>query len=503
MTAAHAKAAFDAAEPFAPEPPRPLRRELPPADPYPVEALGDMLAPAAQAIHSKVRAPLAVSAQSVLAAANLAVQGHADVELPIGQTRPISSYFITIAATGERKTSTDAEALWPIRKHEQNLRSRYEAELPGYLNARDAWAKQRDQILANRKEYPNPEAKRRALDELGTAPVPPLNAMVVCPEPTFEGLERLFPTGQPSMGVFSGEGGQFIGGYGMRDDSKLRTAAAISGMWDGEPIRRVRAGDGVVVLPGRRLSLHLMVQPEVANLLLSDRLLAEQGLLSRLLVTAPETAAGTRFWRDVPAEADAAIGRYGARLLSILEAPLPLSPGKVNELDPPRLTLTPAARRTWIGFCDYVEENIAPGGSLEPIRGFANKLPEHAARIAAALRLVADISASELPPDCMDAGIYLAQHYGAEALRLFEGAVVRPEIVRAERLLAWLQGREEVLISLPDIYQLGPKSIRDKRTAAETVAVLEDHGWLTRVEGGAVLDGTRRQEVWRIWRRLG
>jgi hypothetical protein len=246
-----------------------------------------------------------------------------------------------------------------------------------------------------------------------------------------------------------------------------------------------------------------MVQPEVANLLLSDRLLAEQGLLSRLLVTAPETAAGTRFWRDVPAEADAAIGRYGARLLSILEAPLPLSPGKVNELDPPRLTLTPAARRTWIGFCDYVEENIAPGGSLEPIRGFANKLPEHAARIAAALRLVADISASELPPDCMDAGIYLAQHYGAEALRLFEGAVVRPEIVRAERLLAWLQGREEVLISLPDIYQLGPKSIRDKRTAAETVAVLEDHGWLTRVEGGAVLDGTRRQEVWRIWRRLG
>ncbi|MET0527707.1 MAG: DUF3987 domain-containing protein, partial [Microvirga sp.] len=41
------------------------------------------------------------------------------------------------------------------------------------------------------------------------------------------------------------------------------------------------------LLPGRRLSLHLMVQPDVANLLLCDRLLADQGLLSRLLVTAP------------------------------------------------------------------------------------------------------------------------------------------------------------------------------------------------------------------------
>jgi hypothetical protein len=101
----------------------------------------------------------------------------------------------------------------------------------------------------------------------------------------------------------------------------------------------------------------------------------------------------------------------------------------------------------------------------------------------------------------MDAGIHLAQHYGAEALRLFEGASVRPEIVRAERLLAWLQAREEALISLPEVYQFGPKAIRDKRTAVETVGILEDHGWLIRVEGGAILDGVRRQDVWRLWGR--
>src|SRR5215211_1417560 len=190
----------------------------------------------------------------------------------------------------------------------------------------------------NKRQYPDPAAKRAALDELGPAPVGPLHPMLVCPEPTFEGLERLFAIGQPSMGVFSGEGGQFVGGHGMQKEAKLRTAAALSGLWDGEAIRRVRALDGATLLPGRRLSLHLMVQPDVANFLLCDRLLADQGLLSRLLVTAPASAAGTRAWKEAPAEADLAIRRYGARLLTLLEEPLPLAPGRLNELTPrPRL----------------------------------------------------------------------------------------------------------------------------------------------------------------------
>ncbi len=100
------------------EPPRPLMRELPPADPFPVDALGNVLAPAARAIHDRVRAPLAICGQSVLAAATLAVQGHANVELPTGHAKPLSSYFVSVAATGERKSAVDQEALWPVRKRE-------------------------------------------------------------------------------------------------------------------------------------------------------------------------------------------------------------------------------------------------------------------------------------------------------------------------------------------------------------------------------------------------
>ena len=480
------------------EPPRPLRRDPGAPDPFPIEALGEVLGAAAKAINDKVQAPIAICAQSVLAAATLVVQARADIQLPTGQPRPLSGYFLTVAGSGERKTSADREALWPILHHERRLREQYEAELPGYLNAHEAWEKQRLQILNNKKRYPDPASKRAALDELGPAPVSPLHPMLVCPEPTFEGLERLFAVGQPSMGVFSGEGGQFVGGHGMQRETKLRTAAALSGLWDGDAIRRVRALDGATLLPGRRLSVHLMVQPDVATLLLCDRLLADQGLLSRLLVTAPPSAAGTRFWREAPGEADAAIRRYGARLLGILEEPRTLAPGKLNELDLPALVFDDAARRTWTAFCDHIERELGPGGSLEPVRGFANKVPEHAARVASVLAIVADLQCAEINVSAIDAGIELAQHYAMEALRLFDTSSARPEILCAEQLLTWLQNRPEDLISLPDVYQRGPNAFREAKTAREAIHLLEDHGWLEPVEGGAVINGTPRRDVWRL-----
>ena len=61
---------------FAPEP---LRRPLPPAEPYPLDALGDVLGDAAKAIHAVVQAPAGLCGQSVLSAASLAAQPHADV----------------------------------------------------------------------------------------------------------------------------------------------------------------------------------------------------------------------------------------------------------------------------------------------------------------------------------------------------------------------------------------------------------------------------------------
>jgi uncharacterized protein DUF3987 len=99
---------------FSSERPLPLLRAMPEAEAFPIEALGDVLAPAAEAIQDLVQSPWAMCSQAVLAAAVLAVQGFADIELPTGQIKPISSFFLTVAGSGERKSATDALALGPI-----------------------------------------------------------------------------------------------------------------------------------------------------------------------------------------------------------------------------------------------------------------------------------------------------------------------------------------------------------------------------------------------------
>jgi hypothetical protein len=472
------------------EPPRPLMREMPPANPFPVDALGG-LAAAARAIHERTQAPIATCGQSVLAAATLAVQGLADVELPTRQVRPVSCFFVTIAATGERKTSVDSEALRPIRRQEADLREEYAESLPGYQNDMVAWEKAREASI--KKLGRDRAAIKAALDDLGPRPTPPWLPVLAVAEPTYEGLCKLLALSRPSLGIFSSEGGQFMGGHGMAEDAKLRTAAGLSALWDGDAIKRVRA-DGTTILPDRRLSVHLMAQPDVASGWLNDPLLADQGLLSRVLVSAPDSTAGTRFWREW--EGNGALSEYDRRIFDMVRQPLPVDQAG-GGVRPRALTFSPAARRAWIAFYDFVESRVRTGGELEVIKGLANKLAEHAARLAAVLTMTADCDAGEIEADAMDCGAALARHYAAEALRLFHGSAADPDLQMAKRTLAWLRGRG-LLFSLPDLYRLGPPAIRDKATAAKIVGILADHGYIEQVPGGAEVEGRWRRDVWRL-----
>ncbi|MBR1255181.1 DUF3987 domain-containing protein [Bradyrhizobium sp. AUGA SZCCT0240] len=479
------------------ERPLQLARQARPAAAFPIGALGPVLGDAAVGIHEHVQSPLAMCGQAVLAAATLLVQGHADVELPTGQIKPVSNFFLTVAASGERKTATDQRALVPIRKHEEFLAEKYKTEFLAFRNDHAAWEAARKRAISSNKG--NRAAIREALNQLGPEPAAPPLPLLTCPDPTFEGLALAMQQGQPSMGVFSSEGGQFVGGHAMSEENKLASAAAFSSCWDGEPIKRVRAKDGVTVLPGRRLAMHLMLQPDVASILLSDQLLLDQGMLSRYLITAPEARAGQRFYKEPSPESRTKLLRYEQQMYSILQQPLPLADGSPHEVAPRVLRLTDDSRAMLINFADHVEGQLAPDGELKPISGLANKLPEHATRLAAVLTMFADPDAKHIGVEVVENAIKLARHYADEALRLFEAAKLDAKLRQAARLLEWLQQSwKEPNISLPDIYQRGPNFVGSRKTALELVAVLEAHGWLHKIPGGTVVAGEHRRQVWRI-----
>ena len=180
------------------EPPRPLCREIDPAEPFPLEALGGVLGPAATAIEERVRAPVAICGQSVLAVATLAVQGHANVELPWGARVPVSDFFVSVAATGERKTAVDRDAMWPVRKREEALRQANEADLVVYQNNKDVHEKARAAILTKAKDTASRDSTRADLEALGKPPAPPLTPMLTCPEPTWASRK---PSTAPMIGA--------------------------------------------------------------------------------------------------------------------------------------------------------------------------------------------------------------------------------------------------------------------------------------------------------------
>jgi hypothetical protein len=471
---------------------RPLFRPLPPP-PFPIEALGP-LRDAVKALHAMTQAPVALCANSALGAATLAAQPGNDVILPSApdRPRPIVGMFVTVAESGERKTTADALALRSIHRIEEGWRAEYAEARRRYLNDFEAYRAARDKALKAAKG--DRHLARDSLNALGPEPTPPPPPMMLLADTTPEAIVRHLEA-RPWGGLFSAEGGLFTGGHALSDEARMRTGALLNALWDGDPIRRSRVGTGVTFLPGCRFSVHLMAQTVAAARLLSDPTLVGLGVASRLLVVAPETTAGTRLFREPPASAAGALAEYDARIAELAARKPRFRNGGTDALDPRPLRLTPDAARVWIAFHDHVEQLLGPDGTLAQVRGWDAKAAEHAGRLAAVLTLYADPDAAEVSAEAMACATELAQHFGAELLRLADAAAIAPDLALAQRVLDWWQPRAPEL-HLAALYQFGPSAVRDASTARRIMALLVEHGHATELHN-AEIDGRKRREAWR------
>jgi len=481
------------------EAPIPLKKDSITPSEFPIDVLPGLVKQGILALHEKIQAPMAICAQSVLSALNLAVQGHADIKLPMGQIRPISCFFLTIAESGERKSSCDNELLKVIEEYEAELNCNYGLKCRVFDNKLDAWKKVRKDILKRSKDL-DPNSIQSKLDAIGSPPFEPLIPLIICPEPTYEGLCKLMVKAQPSLGIFSSEGGQFIGGYGLKEENKISTVAGLSSIWDGKAIKRIRAGDEKpLIINGKRLSMHLMVQPNIANRFLSDPTLKDQGILSRFLVSAPLSTAGTRFHKEFSDVSENYLNQLLSRLRAIFNTPLPIKDESHNDLQPRAIELSPESIDVYNEFVDCVESKIAPRMQYEPIKGFANKLPEHASRLALTLALTEDILTEKLEVTYLKQGIAIGKYYADELLRLQNEGVIDQDLLLAEKLLYWMLNTwSENNISLPDIYQRSLNAIRTKKDALRIVKILEDHNWLIPNDQNLTINGSKRIKSWRI-----
>jgi Protein of unknown function (DUF3987) len=268
-------------EDFTPEGPQPLLREILPGEAYPVEALGP-LREVVEAVADITQAPIAIAGQSALSVVALAVQGFANVQT-LGGTAPCSLFCLTVAESGARKSSCDKLLLRGRRRHEAERSAAHELEMADWRRAHDLWEGKRKRMLSDAAGKDKTKAAEAEADlrALSAEPREPIHPNLTAMEPTFEGLAKLYEKSRPALGLFTDEGGAFIGGHAMNSDNRLKSMAGLSKLWDGEPFDRTRAGDGAKTYRGRRLSVHIMAQPVAAYPLLADPQANGQGFLAQ------------------------------------------------------------------------------------------------------------------------------------------------------------------------------------------------------------------------------
>ncbi len=462
--------------------PDPLRREPGAPTAPPIDALGP-LAPVVKEVAHATQAPPALVMQSFLAATTLAVQAHADVEID-GRVFPLSENFFTIAESGERKTAVDQIATKPHHEFQREQLEIYEDELARY---------QKD-----KHKYQHQKKQNTSL----AAPIPPRYPLMLVQEPSYEGLIELLKTGWPSVGLFTDEGGRFIGGHAMRPEQRLKTMAGLSELWSGTGISRVRVGKRIDMIYDRRFSCHLMVQPEVAWEFLGDRLLMTQGLLGRFLICYPQSTMGHRSYQAVNVSRLPRVNDYHERIMHFLRKKLPYQNKLKDSLLPRPLGLTANAYVCWREYYNTIEKQIGED-RLRVIRPFISKATEHVARLAGVLTLYGAPDATAISEGRITQGIMLVDFYLKEAIRLMEQgkADEGTNLMTAEKCLAWVKGLSaetypKGVFATCDLYQRGPSEVRTAEQARRYLWQLARHGWIKRLSGTVTTHGQLRREGW-------
>jgi hypothetical protein len=459
---------------------------LPDAEAFPIDMLPARLSAAVQAITDIVQVPISLAAQSVIGACALVAQTRINVEVPTRETVPASLFLFTIAASGDRKTTADKLALGPVYEHERELRKRFEPEQQQYTIDKAAY--EAAMSKAKRDGGKDRLAVKRNMEACGSPPLPPALPMLLVEDPTIEGMTKLLDEAYPSIGLFSDEGAKMLGGYSMQEERQASSGAALSQLWDGKPIKRVRGTDVTKILDGRRASVHLMVQPGVASKLFGNKALRDQGMLSRMLVTYPKSLKGSRFWKEPAPETWDAVEAYHKRLSGLLRQAFTRMNPETRELEFSSVALQPEAREMWIAFSDMLERQQGPDQALAEVSDLASKMAQHALRLAAVISYFENgekLVASGISPASMAAGIALGEFYLSEAIRLFNAGSVDEDSENAATLIDFIRKERLPIVGHRWLSRNCPKPVRPAKVLQRAIELLMDQGHLRKIEGGA------------------
>jgi putative DNA primase/helicase len=444
MSLAAARRRLEEARPFTPDGGWPVPESLtaaPAAAPYPLEALPPVIRDAVGEAVAFTQAPVAIPAASALAVASAAAQGHADVERAPGLVSPIGLYLLTVADSGERKTTCDGFFTAPVREWERRAAEAMRPALIRHAADMDAWATKRDGIkqrmrdeAKRNKPTSDTEAAFRRLE--AEKPAAPRVPRLLRGDDTPENLSYSYAYEYPAGAVVSSEAGVVFGAHGMGRDSAMRNMAFLNVIWDGGEHHVGRRTSESFTVRGARQTMSLQVQEPVVREFV-DRpggLARGSGFLARFLVAWPESTIGSRPYVE-PGEMPA-LEDYRRRVGELLDMPPAMT--AEGALRPEVLKLGPDAKDLWIECYNAGEAAQQPGGKLFDVRDVASKAADNIARMAAIFHVFEHGPAGWIGVDAVRSAGQVVDWYLGEALRFYGEMALPAETADAARLDVWL-----------------------------------------------------------------
>jgi len=114
--------------------------------PYPVDALPEGIQEAVQEVRQFTKAPVALVASSALSALSVVIQAHVDVQRTEKLQGPVGLFLLTIADSGERKSTCDSFFTAAIRDYEAKQAETARPAQAKYRADADAWKAKHDAL---------------------------------------------------------------------------------------------------------------------------------------------------------------------------------------------------------------------------------------------------------------------------------------------------------------------------------------------------------------------
>jgi putative DNA primase/helicase len=412
------------------------------AEKYPLDALPETIRAAVVEVHGFTKAPLPMVASSALAALSLATQSHVDMKRAAKLIGPAGLFLLTIADSGERKSTCDGFFTQAIREYEITESEKAKPAMKDFFAALSAWEAKhggvREKIRQLAKDSKSTNEQEERLRDLEnskpSAPrIPRLLYADATPEALAFGLGKQWPSG----GVVSAEAGIVFGSHGMGKDSVMRNLAMLNQLWDGNSLTIDRRSTESFTVRGARLTVALQVQePTLREFFLRSGALARgTGFLARFLVAWPESTQGSRPFTEAPADWPQ-LAAFNKRIAAILQQAAPID--VEGALSPHQLSFTNEAKSAWVEFHNEIESQLSNGGELYDVRDVASKSADNAARLAALFQTFEHGADGTVGLEAFDGASRIAAWHLNEARRFFGELALPTEMADSARLDTWL-----------------------------------------------------------------